>query len=127
MSTGETKSNNGGRKSTTWAKGQPPPVTKPKGTKHKSTLIKEALGLEGFDALKHYLGTEGAEHAINQLAALRGKTYIGEYTKLLEFVKPKLNRTTLSGDPDAPLQTQVASLEGLTFEQLMELKYGKKA
>jgi hypothetical protein len=41
------------------------------------------------------------------------------YEALLEYVKPKLQRTTLVGDPKQPIST--IDLSSFTFEQLKEL------
>ncbi len=45
------------------------------------------------------------------------------YCDMMEYKAPKLSRTEHIGDPEKPIEMNVAS--GLTFEQLYKLKYGQ--
>lgn len=79
-------------------------ATAPKGkSKEAKTKIKEALGLTGWERLCNYILTEGAEKYVEEMMKLKGKDFHIAYNSLTEYVKPKLNRTTLSNDPDNPL------------------------
>lgn len=113
----------GGKTSTTWKKGQNP--TMPKGTKQKKTVLKESIGLKNWDQLKSFIEKEGAEKLVTEISKLNGKDYVIAYGMLAEYVKPKLNRVTLEGNPDKPIQVNT-QLANLSFEQLYQLKYGKK-
>jgi hypothetical protein len=84
--------NNGGRRSTTWPKGKKPPVQKPKGSKHKSTLLKESIGLDNWQELANYMKDEGAAKMVSQLKKLSGRNYFTAYSTLLEFFEPKKQR-----------------------------------
>jgi hypothetical protein len=90
----------GGTVSTTWKKGQKPPVQKPKGRKNNKTLLKESLGLNGWDALTKFIEGEGADKLILEMKKLKGKSYITAMHNLSEYVKPKLRRVdaNISGD-----------------------------
>ena len=59
-----------------------------KGQKTKKTLAWEAIG--------EYLINEGTERYMKYLQGLSDKSYAIEYKAILEFFKPKLNRTNLS-------------------------------
>jgi hypothetical protein len=112
----------GGKRSTSFTS-----ETAPKGrgaSKHRVTKIKEAIGLSGWERLCEYIKNEGADKLVVEMAKLSGKDYINALSTLAEYVKPKLQRTTLVGDPDQPLQ--VNSMDNLSFEQLYQLKYGSK-
>jgi hypothetical protein len=82
----------GGRKSSTWAKGQKPPYQKPKGTKHKKTIVKEILGREGWEGLRQFIENEGATKLIKEIKKLSGTQYIRAIEGMSEYVKPKLRR-----------------------------------
>lgn len=110
-----------GKNSTSFTK-----ETAPKGkgaAKHIKTRIKERIGLDGWERLCDYIKTAGADKLTDELSDLDGKDFINSFTTLAEFVVPKLQRTTIEGDPDKPLVT--SNLDSLSFEQLMQLKYGK--
>lgn len=112
----------GGKRSTSWQKGEAP--VKQPGTKNKHTLLKESLGLSNWAKLKSFIENEGAEKMVDEMMKLKGRDFVIAMTQFTEFVKPKLQRSTVTGDPDAPVQ--VSTLQNLTFEQLYQLKYGKK-
>ena len=85
----------GGRTSTTWGPGSNP--VKRKGQRHRSTLLKEQLGLAGWASLEDFLLTEGADVLLQKLRSIRSPVeYIKAYTALLEFVKPKMSRVDAS-------------------------------
>lgn len=86
------------RVKSTWPKGQRPPVQRPKGSKNKKTLLKEAAGLSSWDKFKQFIENEGVEKCIQEINKLKGNQYLIAYGSLMEFVKPKLARTELSGD-----------------------------
>lgn len=78
--------------------------TAPKGkSKEAKTRVKEALGLTGWERLCNYILNEGSDKYIEEMMKLKGKDFNIAYNSLTEFVKPKLNRTTIVGDPETPL------------------------
>ncbi len=82
----------GGNKSTTWPKGKRPPVQKPKGSKHKRTILKESMGLKKWEGLKEFIETEGADKLVIEMKKLKGRSYVQAYGIVAEYVKPKLSR-----------------------------------
>lgn len=81
---------------TTWKKGEKPPVSKPKGAKSRSTKVKEALGLTGWERMCDYILNEGADKYVAEMEKLTGKDYHIAYNALTEFVKPKLSRQEMN-------------------------------
>lgn len=82
-----------GRASTTWKKGEKPPVQRPKGRKNNKTLLKEAMGVNSWADLQGWVEGAGIQQAIGELSKLKGKAFVDAYSKLTEYVKPKLQRT----------------------------------
>lgn len=81
--------------------------TAPKGKgagKHRKTKIKEAIGLDGWENLCTYIKTDGADKLKQELGKLKGKDFVMAFSTLIEFVQPKLSRTTLEGDKNAPVE-----------------------
>lgn len=95
----------GGRTSGTWKKGENPKMKK--GTRQKRTVLKESIGLSNWAKLKSFVENEGAEKLVDEIATLNGKDFITAYTSLAEFVKPKLQRTQIAGDPDEPIHSAI--------------------
>lgn len=85
-----------------------------KGSKSEKTKQWEVLG--------ESIMNEHTERFNEELNKLQGKDFIQAYTQVLEYFKPKLQRTELKGE----LENKTTSLDNLTFEQLYELKYGRK-
>jgi hypothetical protein len=112
----------GGIRSTSWKKGENP--KRKEGQKSKTTLLKESMGLSNWDRLASFIKNEGAEKLVDELSTLKGRDFINAYSGLAEYVKPKLQRTTIEGDPDKPLVT--SNLDNLSFQELYQLKYDKK-
>jgi hypothetical protein len=96
-------SGRGGRRSTTWKKGENP--VKKKGTKHTRTKIKEAIGLQNWEGLKKYIEESGSAKLMQEMNKLTGKDFVTAYSSLLEFVKPKLARveSKIEGELDINL------------------------
>jgi hypothetical protein len=82
----------GGRTSGTWPKGEQPPYTRRKGSKNKTTIAKEVLGLKGWESLKEFIEGKGAEKLVTEMNKLNGKTYVNAMQAMAEYVKPKLRR-----------------------------------
>lgn len=79
--------------------------TAPKGaSKHRKTKVKERLGLNNWQNLTHFVLNEGLDKMLLEMEKLRGRDYLTAYTTLLEYVKPKLSRTTVEGDKNAPIE-----------------------
>lgn len=72
------------------------PVGKPKGAKDKRTIQ-----WESFSA---YCMEGGLERFAQELNTLEGKDYTNAFTNLLEFFKPKLARTELTGEVNNKLE-----------------------
>jgi len=91
--------------STSWTK-----ETAPKGKgarKNKKTIIKEAIGLSGWERLEDFLLNEGADKLCDNILQLKPKEYVMAYEKLSEFIKPKLSRATVVGEKDNPVSIQI--------------------
>lgn len=76
-------------------------LTAPKGkggAKQSKTKIKEELGLTGWESLCEFIKTDGAGKLQQELLKLDGKDFVNAFSSLIEFVKPKLNRTTVEGE-----------------------------
>lgn len=85
-------------------------ATAPKGkgaSKHKKTKIKEAIGLNGWENLCDYIKTDGSKKLQEEMAKLKGKDFVMAFSTLVEFVKPKLSRTTLETDKDKPFEITI--------------------
>ncbi len=94
----------GGLRSTSWKSGTQP--VKLKGTKHKKTLLKEAVGLKNWEGLKHYIETEGAEKLVDELQKLTGRDYVIAFQSMTEFVKPKLARQEVKAEIDTTISSK---------------------
>lgn len=95
------------RTSTTWAKGQKPPVHRRKDAKNKKTELKEQLGLIEWQGLETFCKTNGATRLIEELQQLKGKDYVVAMQSLLEFVVPKKARVQVVGDRDNPVENKL--------------------
>lgn len=84
----------GGIRSTSFKPGQNP--TRKKGVKNKTTLVKEKLGLDGWERMCRYILNAGADKYIEELKKLKGKDFHVSYNALTEFVKPKLSRQEMN-------------------------------
>lgn len=76
---------------------------KPKGAKSNKTIVKEQIGLSTWESMAQWLVNEGLDRYKEQLQNLKGKDYVYAHTTLMEYFKPKLNRTTLEGG-DKPIE-----------------------
>jgi hypothetical protein len=109
-----------GRTKTTWTKGTNP--VKKKGTKARKTILKESLGLKGWEKLNSFLQNEGATKMVDTLAKLSEKEFAFAYGQMLEFIRPKLTRTTHVGDAKNPLELRSGiDISKLTPEQQLAL------
>ena len=97
----------GGLRSTSFKKGI---ATKPKGAKHTTTKVKEAIGVNNWQELGQWMETHGLQKYIDNMANMKPKEYAIAYSTLLEYIKPKLNRTTLVGDKESPLEFNIKDL-----------------
>lgn len=89
----------GGKRSTTWKPGENP--VKKKGQRHRSTKLKEAIGLKNWEGFKAYLENEGATKLIEEMQKLKGKDFVIAFQSMTEFVKPKLARQEVKAEIDA--------------------------
>jgi hypothetical protein len=78
------------------------PTGRAKGTRNKTTILKESIGLASWEQLEGYLNTEGVSKLIQALECLEGLQYIKAYVSLMEYFKPKLSRhgQSLEGLPE---------------------------
>lgn len=90
----------GGTRSTTWPKGKKPPVSRPKGSKNKSTILKEAIGAKDWKDVQSFLEKEGSGKLVTELSKLSGANYVKAFATIAEYFKPKLRRVdgNLTGD-----------------------------
>lgn len=56
-----------------------------------------------WEAFSQYCMEGGLERFQKEMNALKGKDYVNTFVSLLEFHKPKLQRTTLEGSETAPI------------------------
>lgn len=110
----------GGRVSTTWEKGKKPPVQKPKGAISRKTKIKQALGIKNWKELEGWVDKDGIVKFVNELQKLKGKDYVYAMGVILEFVKPKLNRTALVGDPEKPISISVSREKAKEINKMLD-------
>lgn len=75
-----------------------------------------------WEALGEMITNEGANKAVKILNSMEGREFLQNYSNLLEYFKPKLQRSDITSN-DKPIQSPLA---GLTFSELYELKYGRK-
>jgi hypothetical protein len=112
----------GGKRSTTWEKGMAP--KKQPGTKHSRTKLKEALGLSGWEKLEEYLTNQGPEQLIEALTELQAKNpkeFVHAFAQLLEYVKPRLQRTAIEATLREEKTLQVLNVEALSLEAAKEI------
>lgn len=90
-----------------WKKGQSGnPFGKPKGAVSEKTKLWEELGLSITT-----VHAQTFNEKLTQLFEEQPEKGMYMYLQVLEYFKPKLNRTTLVGDPDKPLEVKTASFE----------------
>jgi hypothetical protein len=78
-----------------------------KGAKNKKTILKEAIGLSGWDRLAEFVLTEGSDKMIRELKTLKGGSYGFAYREMVEFFKPKLARTEVTGEGGKPIEVNI--------------------
>jgi len=110
-----------GRPSTTgtWKKRQKPPVKKPRGCRHKRTILKEAIGLQNWEGLQKFIEENGASRLIVEMQKLRKREYVQAYVSLCEFVKPKLTR--VAAEVTGPKGLPLLSATDLTKEEIQHI------
>lgn len=91
----------GGTRSTTWKKGSNP--VKKTGTKHKTTLAKEAVGVKNWEDLKEFVEGPGVQKMVEEMSKMKQTYYVSAFLALCEFIKPKLQRTTIAGEKENPI------------------------
>lgn len=74
------------------------------GATHKKTKVKQAIGLDNWQNFCNYVVTNGVDKLIDEMNKLKGKDFVIAFSALIEFVKPKLSRTTLEGDKEVPIE-----------------------
>ena len=88
--------------------------TAPKGKGRAKSIpnqVKDAIGLTNWKGLKEWAEGPGISKCIEEIETLKGDKYVYAYATILEYIKPKLQRTTLGVDPDAPLIPKVLKVE----------------
>jgi hypothetical protein len=80
----------GGRRSTTWKKGENP--VKKKGQISRATKMKQAMGLENWEGLVQYIEGRGATKLVQEMQKLKGRDFVNAVSALAEYIKPKLSR-----------------------------------
>lgn len=78
-------------------KARPANAGKKKGSKHKTTLIKERLKINSWAELEAFIEGPALRRLAKEMDKLSGKDYERAFTAVAEFVKPKLTRTEHRG------------------------------
>lgn len=78
---------------------------KKKGTPNKDTVVKQLIQQSLWEKVGDKLTNEGIERAWQELSNLHGEKYLYGMLALMEYFKPKLNRTTHEGG-DKPIQVE---------------------
>lgn len=86
-----------------FSEGYQPPRSA-KAVKKKKTRLKEAVGLESWESIQDYLLTKGAKKFITSINKLQEKSFVFSYLQAMEYFKPKLSRTELTGKEGEDLQ-----------------------
>lgn len=108
------------KRSTSWTAETAPRSRQ--GRRARKTLIREAIGRASWNRLQTFLQEEGAEKMVEALRILQGRDFIVAYIRLLEFIRPKLTRTTHVGDPQNALELKSGiDISKLTPEQQVAL------
>lgn len=74
---------------------------RPKGAINKETAVKQLIQQSLWDKVGERLTNEGIDRAWDELSTLRGEKYLNGIMALMEYFKPKLNRTELKTDDNA--------------------------
>lgn len=77
------------------------------GTKAVKTLLKEKVGLTTWETMGDWLLNEGLDRYKAEMLTLKGKDFIFAHNTLVEYFKPKLNRTTHDGTINANINITV--------------------
>lgn len=88
-------------------KGIPKTGGRAKGAKNKKTVLKEAIGLDGWQGLQTYILTEGAEKMVKEMNGLKGGSYGFAFREMAEYFKPKLARTEITGKDGEDLNVNI--------------------
>lgn len=78
-----------------------------KAVKNKKTILKEAIGISGWDRLQQYILTEGSEKMLKEMNSLKGGSYGFAFREMAEYFKPKLARTEITGEGGEPIQVAI--------------------
>lgn len=92
------------------------------GGRQAGSLNKKTV--EEIDRAGRVLDLIESKYLDKDIAKLSANQRMLLYSDMMEYKAPKLSRTTLAGDPENPVAVNV--IDGLTFEQLYQLKYGNK-
>lgn len=76
---------------------RPANAGKKKGSKHRTTVIKNRLHLDSWKNLAAFIEGPGLKRYIKELDALSGKDYTTAFNTIAEYVKPKLSRQEHTG------------------------------
>ena len=114
---------NGKIRSTSFSKDRQP-SNEAKKVKKGKTILKEAIGLQSWEAVQEYLVGKGAEKFITEIQAMEGKEFTINYLQAMEYFKPKLARTEHTGAEGNPLSLLPPALQSATIEQLIQLANG---
>lgn len=81
-----------------FTKGTPKPKAsgKKKGTRNKKTVV--------LDQFCKHVAEGGQAKFEREMKKLNGKAYVEAFLRVMEYVQPKLQRTTHVGDKDNPMQ-----------------------
>ena len=71
---------------------------KPKGAKDNKTILKEKVGLSTWETMGDWLLNEGLDRYKEEMEKLKGKDFIFAHNTLVEYFKPKLNRSSIEAN-----------------------------
>lgn len=94
---------NAKKRGTPFTKDRQPPSSA-KRVKKRKTIVKESVGLESWESIQDYLLTKGAKKFIDSIHALNDRAFAFTYLQAMEYFKPKLSRTELTGKEGEDLQ-----------------------
>jgi hypothetical protein len=92
------------------------------GGRQAGSLNKKTI--EEIDRAARVLNLIESKYLEKDIAQLSPNQRMLLYADMMEYKAPKLSRTTIEGNADNPVAVNM--VEGLTFEQLYQLKHGAK-
>lgn len=86
---------------------RPAKAGRAKGSKNQKTILKEAIGLSGWERLQEYILTEGADKMTKEMNKMSGGSFGFAFREMAEYFKPKLARTEITGKDGEELKVNI--------------------